>query len=106
MDDLERLFTAYRDALPDPEPSSAFTPGVWRRIESRRSPLRLLRRMAEALVTVAALVTLLIGTLLIPKLQSAPIYSASYIDVLSAEHSNLDYAEVVRPEILSEGTLQ
>ena len=74
--------------------------------ESRRSPVRLLRRMAEALVTVAALVTLLIGTLLIPRLQRAPVYSASYIDVLSAEHSNLDYAEVVRPEILNEGRMQ
>lgn len=47
MDDLEQLFAAYREALPDPEPSSAFTPGVWSKIETRRSPLRLLRRLAK-----------------------------------------------------------
>jgi hypothetical protein len=106
MDELEKLFTAYRDALPDLEPSAAFTPGVWRRIESRRSPMRLLRRMVEALVTVAALVTLLIGTLLIPRFQIAPVYSATYVDVLSAENSNLDYAEVMRPDALGEGMPQ
>ncbi len=100
MDDLEKLFCAYRDALPDPEPSAAFTPGVWRRIDSRRSPVRLLRRLAETLVAVAALVTLLVGTLVLPRLQSAPVYSASYVDVLSAEHSSLEYSEAVRPEVL------
>ena len=102
MDDLEKLFGNYRDAIPDPEPSAAFTPGIWRKIEARRSPVRIWRRMAEAFVTVAALVTLVIGTLLIPRLQRAPIYSASYVDVLAAEHSNQDYAEVVHPESFSE----
>ena len=106
MDDLEKLFGDYRDALPDPEPSGAFTPGIWRKIEARRSPVRLWRWMAEAFVTVAALVTLVIGTLLIPRLQRAPIYSASYVDVLAAEHSSQDYAEAIHPEVLSEAPPQ
>ncbi len=99
MDDLERLFGAYREALPDPEPSPGFTPGVWQRIEARRSPVRLFRRFAEAFVTVAAVITLLIGTFLIPRMQSAPVYSASYVDVLAGGNSdNSDYAEVFRGE--------
>ena len=102
MDDLEKLFSAYRDAIPDPEPSSAFTPGIWQKIEARRSPVRLWRRLAEAFVTMAAVVTLLIGTLLIPHLQRAPVYSASYVDVLAAEHSSQDYAEVVHSDSFSE----
>lgn len=102
MDDLEKLFSTYRDAISDPEPSSAFTPGIWRKIEARRSPVRLWRRTAEAFVAVAALVTLVIGTLLIPRLQRAPIYTASYVDVLAAEHSSMDYAEAVHPEPFSE----
>jgi hypothetical protein len=102
MDDLEKLFTAYRDATPDPEASSAFTPGIWRKIEARRSPVRLWRRMAEAFVTAAALVTLLIVTLLIPQMQRAPVYSASYVDVLAAEHNSQDYAEVVRAASMGE----
>src|SRR3974377_1238401 len=102
MDDLEKLFSAYRDAIPDPEASAAFTPGIWQKIEARRSPARLWRRLAEAFVTIAAVVTLLIGTLLIPYLQKAPVYSASYVDVLAAEHSSQDYAEVVHPDSLGE----
>lgn len=102
MDDLEKLFSAYREAIPDPEPSSSFTPGIWRKIEARRSPVQLWRRMAEAFVTVAAVVTLLIGTLVIPQLQRAPVYSASYVDVLAAEHSTQDYAEAVHPDLLNE----
>ena len=100
MEDLEKLFSDYRNSLPDPEPSAAFTPGVWRRIEARRSPLRLFRRMAEAFVAVAALATLLIGTFLIPRLQNAPVYSATYVDVLAAEHINetLDYTDAARPD--------
>jgi hypothetical protein len=98
MEDLEELFAAYREALPDPEPSSSFTPGIWSKIDARRSPVRLLRRLAEAFVTVAALVTLLIGTFLIPNLQKAPVYGANYIDVLSADHSNRDLAEVIHPD--------
>jgi hypothetical protein len=87
MDDLETLFAAYRESLPDPEASAAFTPGVWQRIEARRSPVRLLRRMTEALVALTALATIVVGLFLIPRLQSLPVYSASYIDVLDAEQS-------------------
>jgi hypothetical protein len=101
MDELDQLFTEYRKALPGRDPSAAFTPGVWRRIEARRSPVSVLRRMAEACVAVAALVTLLIGTFLIPRLQKAPIYSATYVDVLAAEHNNdtLEAAENLHTEL-------
>lgn len=103
MDDLDKLFRAYREALPDPDGASAnFTPGIWTRIEARRSPVRFVRRMAEAFVAVAALVTLLIGTLLIPNMQRASVYSASYIDVLSADNSSRDLAEVTRADTSSE----
>ena len=35
---LDELFAAYRDALPDREPSAGFTPELWRRIDQRRKP--------------------------------------------------------------------
>src|SRR5690349_19307187 len=101
MDDLDRLFVAYREALPDPDASAAFTPGVWQRIEARRSPLRMMRRMTEAFVALAALVTILIGAFLIPRMQASPAYRASYVDVLAAETSaeTLAYAEVVHTDL-------
>src|SRR5512140_2563638 len=98
MDDLEKLLSAYRQALPDPEPSAGFTPGMWRKIEARRSPVRLLRRMAEAFVTVAAVATILLATFLIPQIQRGAVYSATYIDILADEQQDAqEYAEVVRP---------
>ncbi|MBS1875172.1 MAG: hypothetical protein JSU00_18305 [Acidobacteria bacterium] len=102
MDDLEKLFSEYRESLPDPEPSAAFTPGVWRRIEARRSPIPFLRRTAEAFVALAAVFTLLIGTFLIPRIQNASVYTANYIDVLAAEHNNnetLDFPETARADV-------
>ena len=35
---LDELFAAYRDALPDREPSAGFTPELWRRIDQKRKP--------------------------------------------------------------------
>ena len=42
--ELSRLFVQYREALPDPEPTPGFMPGLWRRIDSRRSSAGDLRR--------------------------------------------------------------
>jgi len=92
MDQLERLFGQYREALPDPDASAAFMPGVWQRIEARRSPVRMLRRMTEALVTMAAISALAIA-FVIPRVQSSPVYSATYVDVLAAEQSHDSLAD-------------
>jgi hypothetical protein len=98
MHDLDSLFSAYREAMPDPEPSAAFTPGVWRKIEARRSPVRLLRRMAEAFVTLAAVATILIGLFLMPKLQNSSVYAATYVDVLADEQNETQFAELLPRE--------
>ncbi len=100
MDDLDRLFADYRASLPDPEPSAGFTPTVWKRIEARRSPMLWLRRMTEALVAVSAVAALFIALFAIPRLQSLPVYQASYIDVLANEQSSetLAYAAIERGE--------
>jgi hypothetical protein len=95
MHDLDSLFSAYREAMPDPEPSAAFTPGVWRKIEARRSPVRLLRRMAEAFVALAAVATILIGMFLMPKLQNSSVYAATYLDVLADEQNATQFAELL-----------
>lgn len=99
MDELTGLFRAYRDALPDQEPSAAFTPGLWKRIDSRRSSVLLLRRFTQVFVTLAAVVTLLIGVILIPHLQSSSLYATSYADVLAAAPSSTSDAM-----LFSEGT--
>ncbi len=94
MDELTKLLAAYRDAVPDPEPSANFMPGLWQKIEARRSPVLVLRRFAQGLVMAAAAFALLIGTVFIPRMQNAPVYSASYVDVLANEQSiEMAYAD-------------
>jgi hypothetical protein len=101
MNELENLFTAYRESLPDPEPSAGFTPGVWKRIDARRSPVRFLRRVTEALVALSAVTAILLGMFLIPRIQAAPVYNATYVDVLVAEQSSdtMAYAAMVHEDV-------
>ena len=96
MDDkLDALWAEYREACPDPEPSSNFMPGMWKRIESRRTAtLSVFRRWAQVCVAATIATTLLIGVVLIPKFQQNPVYSSTYLDVLAAEHSN-DYIDLL-----------
>lgn len=96
MDELAKLFAAYREAVPDPEPGPSFMPGLWQRIESRRSsPLLVFRRLAQFFATVAVGFALLIGSVIIPRMQNAPVYNATYVDVLANEHTGeLAYADI------------
>jgi hypothetical protein len=98
MDDLAKLFEAYRASVPDPDPSPGFTPGVWRRIEAQRSSVTVLRRFAQAFAVTAAAFVLLIGAVVIPRIQRASAFnSASYVDVL-ANDSSADMAYADAPQ--------
>ncbi len=91
---LAEVFAAYRAALSDPEPSATFTPGLWARIDARRSFAYSLKRLAQGLITAAAAVCLLMGLYL-----SRPEPSHySYLEVLAADQGQQDLAdaEIVR----------
>lgn len=92
MDELTRLLGKYRESLPDPEPGPDFMPGLWRKIERYRSPERTLRRFAQVFALLAAATAVLVGAVLVPRLQMAPVHSASYIDVLENETGEMAYA--------------
>jgi hypothetical protein len=98
-DKLDALWAQYRDACPDPEPGAGFTPGLWKRIESRRaSNVNVFRRLAQVCVGAALALTVVMGLVLIPKLERAPLYSMTYADVLAAEHPNT-YVDIFAGEI-------
>lgn len=90
MDQLNQLFAAYRDAIPDPEPGPNFMPGLWQKIEARRSvsPVAIMRRFAQVFAAAAVAMALLVGAVVIPRMQSAPVYSATYVDVLANAHAS------------------
>ncbi len=85
MDELEKLFGLYKNAIPDPDASAHFLPGMWSRIESRRPPLLMLKRWARVLVTSAAAAVLLMTFFLIPRYQRLQIDGSTYVDVLAAD---------------------
>jgi hypothetical protein len=94
-DKLDRLFAEYRAASPDPEPSADFMPGMWKRIDARRTAtVSVFRHWAQICVMASVALTLLIGAVLIPKIQDNPAYSSTYLEALSAEHSS-DYIQLL-----------
>jgi hypothetical protein len=98
-DKLDRLFAEYRSAFPDPDASAAFMPGLWQRIESRRSSnMIVFRRLAQICVGATLALTVILGVIVIPQLEKLPVYSASYVDVLEAEHLNT-YVDILAGDI-------
>jgi hypothetical protein len=92
---LDALFAEYRMACPDPEPGADFMPGMWKRIEARRvATVSVFRHWAQACVLATVALTVLIGAVLIPRLQSDPAANASYVEALMSEHSS-DYIQVL-----------
>jgi hypothetical protein len=52
---FDRLMSAYRAACPDPEPSSDFMPGLWRKIEARNQFSFRFRRWSQMVLASTAL---------------------------------------------------
>ena len=71
---LDALFRAYRDACPTPEASANFMPNLWQRIESRQSFTFSFQRMANALVTAAVALSIVLGVYM-----SMPHNNPSYV---------------------------
>lgn len=78
--ELDNLWTEYRAALPDPEASANFMPGLWRKIEARQSFVMRLKKMTQVFVVAAAAICLLLGILLqAPALTQNRTVAGSYI---------------------------
>jgi negative regulator of sigma E activity len=96
-DKLDALWGEYREACPDPEPSAQFMPNLWQRIEARRTT-SVFRRLTQVCVAATAALTIIMGVVLIPQLQKAPVYTSNYVDVLAAEHTNT-YVDILNGDI-------
>jgi len=94
---LDRLFRAYRDACPDPDPSANFMPELWRRIEERQRSVFFLGRWARALVTAAAVLSLAMAAYLyIPHGRTSTLSVESYVEALTAAHAQ-DTPDLAEP---------
>lgn len=96
---LDSLFSEYRAAVSVPEPGADFMPGLWRRIEARRTNnIWVIRRLAQVCVGATVALVLLMGAVVIPHLEKAPIYSSTYVEELAADHPNT-YVDILTGDI-------
>ncbi len=84
--ELNSLFAAYREAVPDPEASPDFMPRLWGRIESKRSFIYRLRKMTQLAVAAAAVACLLSGILFTPLTKHEAPLGGTYVDILADAH--------------------
>jgi hypothetical protein len=92
---LDALFQKFANACPDREPSANFMPKLWQQIEARQTYTFSFRRMANALVTAAVALSIVLGVYMsIPR--SNGYSSQSYIEAL-AEANTVDAPDIVGP---------
>jgi len=83
--ELDRLFAKYKDAVPDPDASANFMPGLWRKIEARQSFTSRIKKLTQVFVGATAAVCLMLGmAVVVPSLQ--PELRGTYVDVLADAH--------------------
>lgn len=85
---LDELFVAYRESLPDREPTVNFTPELWRRIDQRRKAAFSLPRFARGFVTGAMALCFVMTAVTWTTPSMSAANTASYADVLDEEHQN------------------
>jgi hypothetical protein len=78
--ELEALFASYRNAIEVPEATPDFMPGLWNRIEQRRSVTYSFRRLASGFVTAAAALCLMMT---LAMWSPSQIGASTYVDVLA-----------------------
>jgi hypothetical protein len=94
-DKLDSLWRAYRAACPDREPSANFMPGLWQRIEARRSFSFSFERMVRGFVTATAALAIAIGVYVsLPS--PTPTLETNYLEAL-AEANALDTPDNIGP---------
>jgi len=92
---LDALFQEFARACPDREPSANFMPNLWQQIEARQTYTFSFRRMANALVTAAVALSIVLGVYMsIPRTNGYS--SQSYIEAL-ADANALDAPDIVGP---------
>lgn len=90
---LDKLFSAYRSAFPDPAPSAAFTPGIWNKIEARRRQTFVMS-WTRKLMAASASLCFVFGMVLITPFPNGATPLATYLDSLDDEHDRAVVAEL------------
>ena len=101
----EALLEQYRVACALPEPSRNFTPGLWQRIDAKRSRTLRFEHAAKSLFAAAVAVSLVLGTFLfLPSQQPSAFNSGSFVEELASANAagSGTFFEPVRLELKTE----
>ena len=99
---LDALFREFASVCPDREPSANFMPKLWQQIEARQTYTFSFRRMANALVTAAVALSIVLGVYMSIPRTNGLYTSQSYIEAL-ADANALDAPDIVGPVHLDPG---
>lgn len=89
---LDRLFAAYKQACPDPEPAANFMPTMWQKIEARRSPVLQWVTMSRRALVGALALCLVLGVVMGSAISSSQFYQSTYIEALDDSEVPKDLA--------------
>jgi len=94
---LDALFREFAKACPDRDPSANFMPKLWQQIEARQTYTFSFRRMANALVTAAVALSIVLGAYM--SLPGPTGYMPqTYIEALALADANaLDTPDFIGP---------
>jgi len=87
--ELQQMFKDYGDFHSEVDSSPDFMPRLWANIESRRSPLFAMQRMARFLVAGAMAAALIMGAVLTPLMESKRP-AGHYADVVARNDTKVD----------------
>jgi hypothetical protein len=92
---LDALFREFATACPDRDPSANFMPKLWQQIEARQTYTFSFRRMANALVTAAVALSIVLGAYMsLPG--NTGYMPQTYIEAL-ADANAVDAPDIVGP---------
>ena len=85
--ELDELFRAYRQSFADVDAGSGFMPGIWEKIEARRSFAFRVSHLARAFLGASAvLFTLMAGFFVLAENRTPAEPHESYLDALASAH--------------------
>jgi hypothetical protein len=93
---LDALFREFAQACPDRDPSANFMPKLWQQIEARQTNTFSFRRMANALVTAAVALSIVLGAYMSIPGTTVAYMPQTYIEAL-ADANALDAPDIIGP---------
>jgi len=97
--ELDELFLAYRQSFADRDADSGFMPGIWEKIEARRSFAFQVRHLARTFLgATAVLFTVIAGLFVLVENRTAVDPHESYIDSLASAHASDSMIEAMHAE--------